>query len=238
MIRNARKKFFLQTLFCTLNLDVMKCFHLNAMHNKTIFPKLYRPRVGGFTPLIQVQTLMKYRPHFVTDIDPSKPKRKNLVAPPDRGLFVKPIKQCFVKNPRLMPMSKVMITLLAGWGGQGIAIETTIGIIGKHLSRCRRQVFRYLQDAVEEGYLTYSRTKDKIGRYTGVKVYLNYAAIQFSKGRKPKKSKQTAENIDVTHKSETNDKYILDTKEDEELWSKLAQLAVTFGYIENQPPPT
>lgn len=205
------------------------------MHHKTIYPKLTRPRVGGFTPLQNLQTLMKYSPHYVADYDPTKLRRKNLVAPTDNGTFVKPLKQCFVKNPRLMPMSKIMLTLLVGWAGQGGSLKTTTGIIGKHLSRCRRQVFRYLQDAVEEGYLSYSRTKDKIGRYIGIKIWLNFGAIQHQNKRK---SKKTAENIDVTHTSETNDKYILDSTKDKELWNKLSRLASSLGYLNEKITPT
>lgn len=237
MIRNARKKVILVNTFLRPESECFDGLLNTAMRQNIILPKLTRPRVGGFTPLIQTQALMRYKPHYMTEIDPTKPKRKSMIAPPDNDTFVKPILQCFVKNPRLMPMSKIMITLLAGWAGQGTAIETTIGIIGKHISRCRRQVFRYLQDAMEEGYLTYSRTKDKIGRYTGIKIYLNFAAIQFSKGRKPKKSPKTAETLDVTQMSETNDKSILDKKKDDELWEKLTGFAMTLGYVDTQPPP-
>ncbi|MEL7118747.1 MAG: hypothetical protein AAFO07_04880 [Bacteroidota bacterium] len=182
---------------------------------------------------------MKYKPHFMAEIDPSKPKRKSMVAPHDNGTFVKPIKQCFIKNPRLMPMTRIMLTLLAGWAGQGTAIETTTGIIGKHLSRCRRQVFRYLQDAVEEGYLGYSKTKDRIGRITGIKIWLNFGAIKFrtqkqaaNQGQSMETRPKAVKNLAVTQKAETNCKHLYNIKEDEELWSKLAKLATTMGYIE------
>lgn len=213
------------------------------MLNNSNYPKLSKPRGLGLAPLIETQTLMRYKPHYMAEIDPSKPKRKSLVAPDDRGTFVKPIKQSFVKNPRLMPMSKIMLTLLAGWAGQGTAIKTTIGIIGKHLSRCRRQVFRYLQDAMEEGYLTYTRTKDRIGRYTGIKIRLNFGAIIFSHRKKRSSLKastprNSAEILDVTHTSETNNKYILNTKQDNELWAKLTQLAHNLGYLNEQRPPS
>lgn len=179
---------------------------------------------------------MRYKPHFVADPDPSLPKRKNLVAPTDNNTFVKPIRQCFVKNPRLMPMTRIMLTLLSGWAGQGGFIETTIGIIGKHISRCRRQVFRYLKDAVEEGYLTYSRTKDRIGRYTGIKVRLNFAAIRFSKSQKQQKTPKVAETLAMTQVAETKDKFILDNNEDNELWNKLASFASKLGYLDNPKP--
>ena len=133
-------------------------------------------------------------------------QRKLLTLPPSTNAFVKPVKQDMIKNPRMMPGTKIMILLLVGWSGKGQAIETTTGILGKHLGRCRRQIFRYLHDAQEEGYLFYSRTKDRIGRYTGIKIILNSVAIRSVFERK--KTRKSARNIDVTLKSETNNKYI------------------------------
>jgi len=124
---------------------------------------------------------MQYAPHWMDDIDPDLPRRKSMLPALDNGSFVKPIKQAFIKNPRLSPSARIMLTLLYGWGGQGLSIKTTTGIIGKHLSRCRRQVFRYLKDAVEEGYLSYSRTKDKLGRYTGIQIFLSHDMIGSSR---------------------------------------------------------
>lgn len=203
------------------------------MQHISMIPKLTRPGVGGFSALAHTSPLMKYKPHFVNEIDPSKPKRKNLVAPVDNNTFVKPIRQCFIKNPRMIPMTRIMLTLLVGWAGQGTSIKTTTGVIGKHLGRCRRQVFRYLQDAVEEGYLSYTRTKDRIGRYTGIKIWLNFAAIKFTTRKRiknPKNSRKTAEKLDVTHKSETNDKYIYNTKKDNDITEALQRLASATGY--------
>jgi len=129
-----------------------------------------------------------------------------------------------------MPMTRLMLTLLAGWAGQGGSIETTTGILGKHLGRCRRQVFRYLKDAVEEGYLSYTRTKDRIGRYTGIKIFLNFAAIRFTKFQKRKKRVQGAQSLAVTQKSETNTKHIFNTKEDEVLMDKIRGFGEAMGY--------
>ena len=137
-----------------------------------------------------------------------------------------------------MPMTRMMLTLLAGWAGQGGSIETTTGIIGKHLSRCRRQIFRYLQDAVEEGYLSYTRTKDRIGRYTGIKIWLNFSAIRFEATKTTKKKVKTAEMLDVTQKSETNSKYIYKPIKDDELHSALARLASLQGFELDDLSPT
>lgn len=205
-------------------------------------PKVSRPRGGGFVQLPKVAALMQYKPHFVSEIDLSKPKRKNLITPEDNNTFVKPIKQSFMKNPRMMPNTKIMLTLLSGWAGKGDAIETTVGVIGKHLSRCRRQIHRYLQDAVEEGFITYTRRKDRIGRYIGIKIYLNFAAIRFTSFMKSKTQKtatKIAENIGVTLKAETNTKHYLsynNTQDDTELWDRLSRLAAAAGYLEVKPP--
>lgn len=203
------------------------------------YPKICRPkRVGGFTALSYTSALMQYKPHFVTEIDASKPRRKNMVAPTDNNTFVKSIRQCFVKNPRMMPMTRMMLTLLAGWAGQGGSIETTTGIIGKHLSRCRRQIFRYLQDAIEEGYLSYTRTKDRIGRYTGIKIWLNFSAIRFETAKKAQKKPKAAEILDVTQKSETNSKYIYKPIKDDQLQCALARLASLQGFELDDLSPT
>ena len=148
----------------------------------------------------------------------------------DNNTFVKPIKQGFVKNGRMMPMTRIMLTLLAGWAGQGGCIKTTTGIIGKHLGRCRRQIFRYLQDAVEEGYLTYSRTKDRVGRYTGINIWLNFAAIRFSNTRKPKKAANAPEMLDVTQESETNSKFLYNKEADPKMEAALGRFAATLDF--------
>ena len=136
----------------------------------------------------------------------NQPRRKLLPLLPSNNAFVKPVKQSFVTNPRMMPQTRCMLLMLLGWAGQEQAIETTIGIIAKKIGRSRRQVFRYLQDAIEEGYLFYSRTKNRMGYYTGIKIHLNFLAI---KPRKPAiKSTKNRRNKDVTLESDTNNKHI------------------------------
>ncbi|MFM9950171.1 MAG: hypothetical protein ACKV1O_19715 [Saprospiraceae bacterium] len=185
---------------------------------------------GGLVSIAHSALVRAYLPFAQPVGDSSLPRRKSLYAPEDNNTFVKPLKQCFVKNPRLMPMTRIMLTLLSGWAGQGGSIETTIGIVAKHLGRCRRQVFRYLQDAAEEGYVYYSKTKDRIGRYTGVRIKLNFAAIRFTHFRKTEKRSKPAATIEVTHESETNDKFILKREDDPDLWQRLECLATSAGY--------
>lgn len=135
------------------------------------------------------------------------PKRKGLPIPSlAQNAFVRPVRQSFVTNPRMMPQTRCMILMLMGWSGREQPIETTIGIIAKKLGRSRRQVFRYLQDAIEEGYLFYSRTKDRIGYYTGIKIHLNFMALKPRETRKKQSVRQ--EIRDVSYESDTNNKYI------------------------------
>ncbi len=135
------------------------------------------------------------------------PKRKGLPIPSlAQNAFVRPVRQSFVTNPRMMPQTRCMILMLMGWAGREQPIETTIGIIAKKLGRSRRQVFRYLHDAIEEGYLFYSRTKDRIGYYTGIKIHLNFMALKPKETRKKSAARQ--ETRDVPYESDTNNKSI------------------------------
>jgi len=167
-----------------------------------------------------------YQPFQLTGNEAPTLRRKSLACPQDNGTFVKPLRQAFVKNPRLMPMTRIALTLLAGWAGHGDPIKTTVGIIAKHLGRSRRQVFRYLQDAAEEGYLWYSKTKDRIGRYTGICVRLNFAAIRYEKRKKPA---ETAEKLEVTEESDTKTTDSLFKKIDVEFERRIAAVCLRNG---------
>lgn len=139
------------------------------------------------------------------------PKRKGLPIPSLAiNAFVRPVRQSFVTNPRMMPQTRCMVLMLMGWAGHEQALETTIGIIAKKIGRSARQVHRYLQDAIEEGYLFYSRTKDRIGYYTGIKIHLNFSALKPKKTRKKRPVCQ--ETRDMTEESDTNNKDIYKRK--------------------------
>ncbi|MEL6929886.1 MAG: hypothetical protein AAFO95_14770 [Cyanobacteria bacterium J06600_6] len=199
---------------------------------------LSQRRAGGFAPLGMTAPMLRLLPQSI-EADISKPPRKQLEAPADQNRFVKPIRQCFIKNPRLMPMTRIMLTLISGWAGDGRPIETTIGIVAKHLGKSRRQVFRYLKDAVEEGYLFYSRTKNRKGMYTGVKLRLNLSAIRYFPGRTNSQNAPESSRIqDVTPRADTNSKYLLNTNEDDELWTKLIQFGGKLGYFEKDSDQT
>lgn len=106
------------------------------------------------------------------------PRRLFLQAPEDNGTFVLPIKQCFIRNARLMPGTRCMLTLLAGWAGRGGALELTETTIARHIGRSVRQVYRYLKDAAREGYLRYGYTKCRLGMITGLRIWLTFDLIR------------------------------------------------------------
>jgi hypothetical protein len=193
----------------------------------TIYPVLTKPRfkTSGFVPLYRTGLLKAVKPLAEIYQIEGQPIRKSLTAPIDNQTFIQPMKQCFMANPRLSPGSRVMISILAGWGGQGRPLETTMKAIGRNIGRSSRQVFRYLKDAMEEGYLFYARTKDRIGYYRGIKIWLNLAAIFQSKGAQNKyKKKNSAETRDMTHMSETNKTNILNDISDDDLRLALARM--------------
>ena len=208
----------------------------------TYIPPLRKPRLSstyGLKLLASAPFVKQYQPHFHSAIDPDKPLRKSMIAPTDNGTFVKAIKQSFIKNPRLSSTTRIMLTLLAGWAGKGGSIETTTGIIGIHLSRNRRTVYRLLKDAEEEGYLYYTRTKDIIGRFTGIKIFLNFGAIRFNsfRGAKQKPVENNAPRRE-TFSSDTNSKYLYNKEEDQEIWERLTKLAHTMGFLDEKKAPT
>ncbi|MEM9469445.1 MAG: hypothetical protein AAF988_04720 [Pseudomonadota bacterium] len=161
------------------------------------------------TPLSHIGNVLALVP-YSQPTDKTSVGRKSLPFTPTTNAFVKPVKQDFVRNPRLMPGTRCMVLMLLGWAGQEQAIETTVGIIAKKLGRSVRQIHRYLKDAIEEGYLFYSRTKDRMGYYTGIKVHLNFAALKPRKVMK--KRPAPPENRAMTHQADTNSKYIYKRK--------------------------
>ena len=113
------------------------------------------------------------------------PKRKSLVRPPTTARFVLPIRQSFVMDARLMPGTTRMLTLLAGWGGNGRPIDTNLSSIAKNLGRSARQVQRYLSDAAEEGYLHTRKITNRFGYVIGLRIILCKSAIFAPKKNKP-----------------------------------------------------
>ena len=135
-------------------------------------------------------------------------------------------------------MTRVLLTLLSGWSGAGGPIKTTTGILGKQISRCRRTVFNLLKDAEEEGYLTYVRTKCRLGKYAGIKIYLNFAAIRFTGFAKNKKTPEISRSARGQFSAETNTKQIYTNTNDDELWDRLTRLAHSAGFLNSKSPPS
>lgn len=93
--------------------------------------------------------------------------------------FVRPLQQNFIKNDNLSPTTRLMIALLTGWdGAERGQIETTAGIIAKHLKRSVRQVHRLLEDARAAGYIATTKTANRMGYITGLRIRLTYSLIK------------------------------------------------------------
>lgn len=120
----------------------------------------------------------------------SCPRRKSFLRPETGEAFILPIRQSFVKDARLMPGTTRMLCLLAGWYGQGRPIETTLGVLAKHLKRSPRQIQRYLKDAVEEGYLSFSKVANRFGYIVGLRIRLNRAAIYAAPRKRPAQAEE------------------------------------------------
>lgn len=194
---------------------------------------------GSFKPLSSVSAIQQFKPFQDKPKIKYQPKRKRLEAPADDGTFILPMKQSFMKNPRLGHGTKIMLSILLGLNGAGGVLKITTGTIGKMMNRTRRTIYSYIQEAVEEGYLTYSKLKSRIGYYIGLKIYLNRMALMKSKNKpsneeKPLTLPKTAESSDVQFSSEINRNINNTIKDDKELMEKLTSFALEIGYIKQQ----
>ncbi len=187
---------------------------------------------GGLKSLSSVHVLLRFMPYLEEGtFQEGQPLRKRKMVPEEKGAFIQPLKASFMANPRLMPCSRIMIAMLAGWAGKGTSIKTTVGAIGRNLNRCARQVHRYLKDAQEEGYLVYSRTKDRMGYYTGIQIYLNFGTIRhFYKRRSGDNKPQSRRNGALTPMSDTKYNYLLKDQVDEDITTRLMRMAQNLGY--------
>jgi hypothetical protein len=173
-------------------------------------------------------------PYFVPTDLVSPLKRKSCIRPPSDGTFVLPIRQSLIKDARMSPGTTRMIVLLAGWSGGGRPLETTLGIIGKHLGRSARQVQRYLRDAAEEGYLYFKKVVNRLGYIIGLRIVLCKAAVYAP--QRPKKKPPTVENPPVhrgnpatTDAADTNKNKYIFLEADDPLDRKLASLGSAMG---------
>ena len=173
---------------------------------------------------------LKTLPYFAAHTPRGRgPKRKTFTRPPTGFAFVAPLNQSFIRDPRLMPGTTRMVCLLAGWGGNGRPIDTTLGAIGRNIGRSARQVQRYLKDAVEEGYLYFHKIKNRLGYITGLRIVLSRAAIY--KHAKPKLSKPPKPRKDqaTTQESDINPILFLDKESPDALDRKLVEICDQFG---------
>lgn len=195
----------------------------------TYAPSKYRGG-QGFSHMSSMLVLKQILPLIQSPNQSSILNRKNFEAPVDTGSFVKPVKQCFIKNARLSPGTRICLMLLAGWAGQGTTIKTTTCTIAKQLNRSRRQVFRYLQDAMEEGYLLYSKSKDAMGYINGIKIWLNFGAINHSYDQyMHRKQSEYRTKQAVTHQADINCKLFIKKINDDEIETALSRIAQSLG---------
>ena len=168
-------------------------------------------------------------PYYASPIG-SHLQRKNNIRPPTDGTFVLPINQSLVKDARMSPGTTRMIILLAGWSGGGRPLDTTLGIIGKHLGRSARQVQRYLRDAAEEGYLYFKKVVNRLGYVIGLRIVLCKASI-FASKRKSSTPKPAAprRKPDTTDEADTNKNIYISLSADDPLDRKLASLGLVMG---------
>ena len=175
---------------------------------------------------------LKSLPYYVPPSDVGGGlKRKRNIRPPTGFAFVAPLNQSFIRDARLMPGTTRMVCLLAGWGGNGRPIDTTLGAIGRNLGRSSRQVQRYLRDAAEEGYLYFRKITNRMGYVIGLRIVLCKAAIY--KQAKPKtpapKPPHIGRNQATTQESDINPTLSLNTESSHPLDQKLVQLCEEFG---------
>lgn len=197
-----------------------------------------KPRGGGGFQSLSYAPVLKALPAYYDPeaVKPGLPKRFFFAKPNDTGAYIKALKQTVVKDARLSPGTRLMIILLSGWAGAGKAIPTTIGNIAKNMCRSRRTVATYLQDAIRFGYLSYSRSKSRIGYYTGITIYLQFEIIRktFKENELPENSKKTAVFRDVKNPIETKKNIFINDHSDNELMGALAKFALKAGFLDHK----
>ena len=153
---------------------------------------------------------------------PAKPKRFYKQPPPINGAYTPTLKQDFLRNPRMSSGVKVMLSLLVGLDAQEKNDITTIGAISKYIGVSYSTAQRYLKEAVELGYLFYSRTKCRMGLYTGIKLYLSFSYIKHKydpkNGRNSARSDMNDTKVNSNIKREN-------TPQEQEFIDKIAAIA-------------
>ena len=153
--------------------------------------------------------------------------RAEAIEPEDNGTFILPMKQSFMKNRRIMDSTARMLAMLAGWAGHGHALETTQGIVARHIGKSVRTVQRMLHDAWREGYLTYAYTKNRRGMITGIRIFLRLQRIL--KEKKPVKPAQKRRIPGATSVADTNRNIDIKREVDPEIMARLERFAQSVG---------
>ncbi|SAL84904.1 hypothetical protein AWB68_07488 [Caballeronia choica] len=216
---------------------------------KSFAGQIARMSVGfyaNYSPADQRLALTSILPEATT-----WPQRCFARRPEDKGTFVLPVKQTLIKNARLMPGTRCMLMLLAGWAGKAYdnrrdpddkdtrvvaarSISTTRGIIGKHLGRSARQVARYLNDAKREGLLEWSYVVNRLtGMITGLKITLLASEIFGGMKDRQRYLDEKAENrrkSDATVKADTNQKRFKPSTECDEYDKFIARIEKEHGW--------
>lgn len=182
-----------------------------------------------------MSSLPYYVPPNLDELARTGPKRKSCERPPSGWKFILPLRQSLMMDSRIAPGTTRMIALLAGWSGGGRPVDTTLGIIGKHLGRSSRQVQRYLRDAAEEGYLYFRKVTNRMGYVIGLRIVLCKAAI-FSKSKKqasPRSDKSlggvSRRNQATTQESDTNKNILINTLSPDPFERRLIQICSRNG---------
>ena len=119
----------LQTVFCAFfsGHGSKRCLHIMSYSKSNLFANIF----ASLPTALQMQM----------EEGSNKPQRKFTQKPDDNGSYILPLKQSFMKDVRLMPGTRCMISLLVGWAGQGRDLNLTQGTIAKHIGRSVRQVY-------------------------------------------------------------------------------------------------
>lgn len=221
---------------------------------KSLTGQIARMSVGfyaNYSPADQRLALISILPEAAT-----WPQRCFGKRPEDKGTFVLPVKQTLIKNARLMPGTRCMLMLLAGWSGKAYdnrrgpddrdtrspaarTVSTTRGVIGKHLGRSARQVARYLNDAKREGLLEWSYVVNRLtGMITGLKITLLANEIFGGMKDRQRYLDEKAENrrkSGVTDKGHTNQTFHTTPKEPDDFDKTIARIERENGWNLKKP---
>lgn len=213
-----------------------KCIRLSGIVQETIYldPYFFHPHAQVLKALLN--DTMQHVSNILFSTTTSNAgkvfsrvpsSRAEAIEPEDNGTFILPMKQSFMKNRRIMDSTARMLAMLAGWAGHGNALETTQGIVARHIGKSVRTVQRMLHDAWREGYLTYAYTKNRRGMITGIRIFLRLPRIL--KEKKPVTAARRRRKQGATFVSDTNGNIDIKREIDPEIMARLERFAQSAG---------